>query len=149
LSGRRINDGMASYVSQEALKRWALVGTKKFGAPKVGVLGIAFKENCSDIRNSKVPDMVKEFRNFGCEVFICDPNVETFDAKEEYGIHLIDFGDFPKCDILILAVPHREFTVEPISHLLEKMLPEGLFVDVKSAFDKRNVVSRGFSYWSL
>lgn len=149
LSGRRINDGMASYVALEALKRWGGVSKKKLGPPKIGVLGIAFKENCSDIRNSKVPDMIKEFYNFGCEIFICDPNVQAYDAMEEYGIHLTDFADFPKCDILVLAVPHREFTIDPIGQLLEKILLDGLFVDVKSAFDRRAVDSKDFRYWAL
>jgi UDP-N-acetyl-D-glucosamine/UDP-N-acetyl-D-galactosamine dehydrogenase len=148
LAGRRINDGMATYVAQQAVKQMIDAGSSIKGA-KVIVLGLTFKENCSDLRNSKVADLVAELREYGCEVYVHDPLADPDDALDEYGIELTPWDRLPIAEALIAAVPHRDFMAIPLDDILSVLKPDGVFVDVKSAFDAQSIRSREIALWRL
>ena len=104
LAGRRINNGMSSYIAQQTIKKMIGNGTNIMGA-KVIVLGLTFKENCSDLRNSKVADLVKDLQDFGCEVFVHDPMADPNQALHEYGLRLIDWDHLPhNADAIVAQV---------------------------------------------
>jgi UDP-N-acetyl-D-galactosamine dehydrogenase len=148
LAGRRINDGMSAYVAQQTVKQMINAGRCVKGA-KVLILGLTFKENCSDLRNSKVADVVGELREYGCEVYVNDPIADPAAAHEEYGINLTSWADLPVVDAVIAAVPHREFMAMPLDEVLSRLKPGGVFVDVKSAFDAEGLRSRDVALWRL
>ncbi len=148
LAGRRINDGMSAYVAQQTVKQMINAGRCVKGA-KVLILGLTFKENCSDLRNSKVADVVGELREYGCEVYVNDPIADPAAAHEEYGIDLTSWEDLPVVDAVIAAVPHREFMAMPLDEVLSRLKPGGVFVDVKSAFDAEGLRSRDVALWRL
>ena len=149
LAGRRINDGMAAYVAQQTVKGMIRNrGTIK-GA-KVIVLGLTFKENCPDLRNSKVADVVHELREFGCEVSVHDPIAVSSEAEHEYGIRLTPWDELPtQADALVAAVSHREYLSQPLAGILGKLKPGGVFSDVKSAYDPAAIAAAGFRLWRL
>lgn len=148
LAGRRINDGMASYVAQQTIKQMIAAGSSIRGA-KVIVLGLTFKENCPDLRNSKVADVVAELREYGCEVYVYDPIADTDEAHEEYGIELTPWNRLPMVEAIIAAVSHREFMAVSLDEILSKLKPGGVFADVKSSFDADSIRARGVSLWRL
>jgi len=149
LAGRRINDGMAAYIAHQTIKQMIGNGTNIKGA-KVIVLGLTFKENCSDLRNSKVADVVRELQNFGCEVFVHDPLAKPQQALYEYGITLSEWGQLPlRSDAIVAAVSHAEYTNQPAVKLLSSLKPGGVFVDVKSAYLPEAVTSTGACLWRL
>jgi UDP-N-acetyl-D-galactosamine dehydrogenase len=147
LAGRRINDSMGVYVAQRTVKMMVNKGGKVKGA-KVGVLGLTFKEDVRDLRNSKVPDIINELKSYGVEVVVHDPHAEPKDAMHEYGVKLTDFEDFKNLDGLIIAVAHKTFKGWPAERLFGGLKNTGVVVDVKSCMDPSKVPA-GFSYWSL
>jgi UDP-N-acetyl-D-galactosamine dehydrogenase len=148
LAGRRINDGMGVYVAQQAVKALVATGRAASGA-RIAVLGLTFKEDCPDVRNSKVIDLVRELESFGAIVTVTDPRASAALARSEYGIELSSGNEAGKVDALVLAVAHREFIEMPLEELLATLAPGGLVVDVKSALDKAAIEKRGFAYWRL
>jgi len=149
LAGRRINDGMAVYVAQHTIKQMIGNGTNIKGA-KVIVLGLTFKENCSDLRNSKVADVVKELQDFGCEVHVHDPLAEPEQALHEYGIKLSQWGQLPQnADAIVAAVSHAEYTNQPVAKLLAPLKPGGVFIDIKSAYVPEAIKAAGACLWRL
>jgi UDP-N-acetyl-D-galactosamine dehydrogenase len=147
LSGRRINDGMGSFVAQRLVKLLIAAERPVKGA-RIGILGITFKENVPDLRNSRVPDIVAELRDFGIAALVADPLADPAEAKREYGVELISLEQFTKLDGLILAVPHRVLAEGGWGRLFAALVPGGIFVDVKSAVT-RSEVPAGTPYWSL
>jgi UDP-N-acetyl-D-glucosamine/UDP-N-acetyl-D-galactosamine dehydrogenase len=149
LAGRRINDGMSAYVAQQTIKQMIGNGTNIKGA-KVIVLGLTFKENCSDLRNSKVADVVKELQEFGCEMHVHDPLAEPEQALHEYGITLSEWGQLPQnADAIVAAVPHAEYTTQPVANLLALLKPGGVFIDIKSAYSPEAITAAGACLWRL
>lgn len=149
LAGRRINDGMAAYVAQQTVKHMINAGSAVKGA-KVVVLGLTFKENCPDLRNSKVADLVTELRSFGCEVTVNDPIAETSEAEHEYGISLTPWDSLPiNVDAIVAAVSHCQYLDSPLSKLTSLLKPGGVFVDVKSVYDPLAIASAGYVLWRL
>jgi UDP-N-acetyl-D-glucosamine/UDP-N-acetyl-D-galactosamine dehydrogenase len=149
LAGRRINNGMAAYIAQQTIKKIIGSGTNIKGA-KVIVLGLAFKENCSDLRNSKVADMVKELQDFSCEVFVHDPLAKPEQALHEYGITLTEWSQLPQnADAIVAAVSHEEYTTKSIVRLLAPLKPGGVFVDIKSAYLPEAITAAGACLWRL
>jgi UDP-N-acetyl-D-galactosamine dehydrogenase len=149
LAGRRINDGMAAYVAQQTVKHLINNGSAVKGA-KVIVLGLTFKENCPDLRNSKVADLVKELRSFGCDVAVHDPIAESPEAEHEYGIRLTAWDDLPDgADALVAAVSHREYLAMALADLTRKLKPNAVFADVKSAYDPKAIAEAGYHLWRL
>lgn len=149
LAGRRINDGMAAYVAQQTVKGMIHAGGPVKGA-KVIVLGLTFKENCPDLRNSKVADVVKELQEFGCDVSVHDPIAESAEAEHEYGISLTPWEQLPaQADAIVAAVSHKEYLAMPLQSLSGKLKPGALFVDVKSAYDANAISAAGYKLWRL
>ncbi len=148
LAGRRINDGMAEYIAQQTVKQMINAGNCIKGA-KVTVLGLTFKENCSDLRNSKAADVVRELQDYGCDVSVHDPIAEPVEAKQEYDIHLTAWENLPPADALVVAVSHQHYQDMPLSELLLKVKPNVVFVDVKSAYDPAALAKHGCRVWRL
>lgn len=148
LAGRKINDGMAAYVAQQTIKKMIHSGSPVKGA-KVIVLGLTFKENCPDLRNSKVADLIHELQEFGCDVSVHDPIASAADAQREYGLTLTPWDELDVSDAIIAAVSHQEYFEQPLIGILEKLKPGGVFVDVKSAYNHNFIKASGYSLWRL
>ena len=148
LAGRRINDGMAAYVAQQTVKQMIDAGSCIKGA-KVIVLGLTFKENCPDIRNSKVAELVRELQDYGCDVILHDPIADPAEAQHEYGITLTPWEKLPQADALVAAVSHQQYLHMPFGDLLSKLQPVGVFVDVKSAYPNKAITEKGLRVWRL
>jgi UDP-N-acetyl-D-glucosamine/UDP-N-acetyl-D-galactosamine dehydrogenase len=149
LAGRRINDGMAAYVAQQTLKQLIKNGSPVLRS-KVIVLGLTFKENCPDIRNSKVADVIRELKELGCEVSVHDPIADSRDAVHEYDVALTPWEQLPvEADAIVAAVPHRSYLAMPLRELLSRLKRGGVFIDVKSAFDRIAISEAGFRMWRL
>src|SRR5262249_33519402 len=147
LAGRRINDGMGAFIVQRLVKM-LIASERRVKGARIGVLGLAFKENVPDLRNSRVPDIVAEVREFGIEAKVHDPLPNPEEARHESGLALSPLADLSDLDGLVLAVPHREFLAQGIDGLLKPLVRGGVFVDVKSAVDRRKMPN-GITYWSL
>jgi len=147
LSGRRINDGMGGFIAQRLVKLLIAAERPVKGA-KIGIIGITFKENVPDLRNSRVPDIVAELREFGISALVADPLADPAEAKREYGVELVPLEDLTKLDGLILAVPHRVLGDAGWDKLFAMVTSDGVFIDVKSAV-ARDKVPSGIHYWSL
>ena len=148
LAGRRINDSMAAYIAQQTVKQMINAGSCIKGA-KVNVLGLTFKENCPDLRNSKVADMVRELREYGCEVYVHDPIAEPAEADHEYGITLTQWNKLPKADAIVAAVSHKEYLDMPLGNIFSIAKTNSVFIDVKSAYNQEDITSNGFTLWRL
>jgi len=148
LAGRRINDGMAKFIAEQTIKQMIAAGSHVKGA-RVNVLGLTFKENCGDLRNSKVIDIIRELESYGVDVFVTDPQAEAEEAMHEYGVRLMPWAELPKADALVAAVSHREFLAMGQEELTAKLLPEGVFIDVKAAFDGQALAAAGYRVWRL
>ena len=149
LAGRKINDGMAAYVAQQTVKGMINNGGTVKGA-KIIVLGLTFKENCPDLRNSKVADLVKELQDFGCDVAVHDPIAESQEAEHEYGIRLTPWDQLPdNADAIVAAVSHAEYLAMPLADLTSGLRKGGIFTDVKSAYDQAAIKAAGFNVWRL
>ena len=148
LAGRRINDGMARFVAENAVKELARAGFPAHGSKAI-VAGLAFKEDCPDLRNSKVADLVAELTNYGVEVHVHDPVVDAHEAKEEYGIELESWEALPRAQLIVLAVPHRELLARPLSAYAAKAEKGAVLVDVKSRLDPRSATAEGLRLWRL
>lgn len=148
LAGRRINDGMGKFVAEQTVKQMIRAGSQVKGA-KVNVLGITFKENCSDLRNSRVIDVINELQSFGVEVQVHDPVADPAEARHEYGVELEPWDALPQADAVVVAVAHRSLVEKPLSDHFAKIVPGGCFIDIKSQFDKTAIRNAGFTLWRL
>ena len=147
LAGRRINDGMGSFVAQELLRRLA----KRKGSlcdMRVAILGLTFKENVPDLRNSKVPDIAAELATFGIHCQIHDAMASSEVAERSYGLRLGNWESLANLDALVLAVPHSSYLEKPAAELLSVLKPDGIVMDVKSALQPE-ALPEGLQYWSL
>lgn len=148
LAGRRINDSMAKFVAEQTVKHIIKAGFHVKGA-KVNVLGLTFKENCPDLRNSKVADVIQELQAYGIEVHVHDPVADAKEARHEYGLELKTWENLPRAEAIIAAVSHREFLARPLSGYLSKVAENGCFIDVKSQYDQAALREAGLSVWRL
>jgi len=148
LAGRRINDSMGSHIARKAVQQMIHAGRNIKGA-RVNVLGLTFKEDVPDIRNSKVIDIIRELHEFGVETFVHDPHASPEDALHEYGVRLADWESLPSADALIVAVPHRHYRELPQEALLRKVVREGCIIDVKSVLDASSLRKEGMRVWRL
>lgn len=149
LSGRRINNGMGKFVAEQTMKLLSQL-PRPVNELKVAVLGLTFKENVPDLRNSKVPDIINELREYGVQVVVHDPIAESEEAVHEYGIKLVDLKQIKDVDGVIVAVAHRSFLEIGLSELLKPLRDQksGVLIDVKSIFDPSKVPS-SIKYWRL
>jgi UDP-N-acetyl-D-galactosamine dehydrogenase len=148
LAGRRINDGMAKFVAEKTVKSMIAAGFHVKGS-KVNVIGLTFKENCPDLRNSKVADIVAELKSYGVDVHVYDPVASAAEAQHEYGIELVSWENLPRADAIIAAVSHKELLARPLSDIQSKLNEGGCFIDVKSQFNQKAITEAGFSVWRL
>jgi len=148
LAGRRINDGMGAHIARKTVQQMILAGRNIKGA-RVNVLGVTFKENCPDVRNSKVIDIIHELRQFGVETFVHDPAADAVEVLHEYDLRLRPWEDLPAADALILAVSHRQFIDLPASAYMEKIVRRGCIIDVKSVLDPAPFRKEGLTVWRL
>jgi UDP-N-acetyl-D-glucosamine/UDP-N-acetyl-D-galactosamine dehydrogenase len=148
LAGRRINDSMGKHIAEQTVKKMINAGSQVKGA-KVNVLGLTFKENCPDLRNSKVIDIIQELQSYGIDVQVHDPMAESTEAKHEYGITLRSWDELPQADAIVAAVAHKEFLARPMKDYLTKVKGGGCFIDVKCQFDPNTVRESGLSLWRL
>jgi UDP-N-acetyl-D-galactosamine dehydrogenase len=148
LAGRRINNGMGVYMAEQTVKLLSRRGTPAAGA-RVAVLGLTFKEDVPDVRNSRVSDIVAELRQYGIDVVVHDPLIESADAEREYGICLATWESLKDFDGIVLAVPHRAYREMGSATLLRILKGNGgIVMDVKGLLDPRSLPS-GISYWRL
>ncbi|MDP2751717.1 MAG: UDP binding domain-containing protein [Rhodocyclaceae bacterium] len=110
---------------------------------------ITFKENCPDLRNSKVADVVRELQDYGCQVSVHDPIAEPAEAHHEYAITLTPWEQLPQADALVAAVSHQEYLAMPLDNILGKLKQGGIFIDVKSAYETNAIIAHGHTPWRL
>jgi UDP-N-acetyl-D-galactosamine dehydrogenase len=147
-AGRRINDGMGKYIAEQTVKQMIANGSYVKGA-RVNVLGLTFKEDCADLRNSKVGDVIRELRSYGVEVCVHDPYADPDEARHEYGVSLMQWGDLPRADALILAVAHRSLLQYSVEDLARKIIRGGVVIDVKAGLDAAAFRAEGLRVWRL
>jgi UDP-N-acetyl-D-galactosamine dehydrogenase len=148
LAGRRINDNMGPWIARKAVQQMIHQGRSILGA-KVNILGLTFKENCKDIRNTKVVGMIRELEEFGCECHVHDPEADFDETLHEYGIRLRTWEELPAADCTILAVAHQAFLARPAPDYLEKIVRNGTLVQVKPALDPAAFRREGVRVWRL
>jgi len=148
LAGRRINDGMGKFVAEQTVKHMIQAGFSVKGA-HVNVLGLTFKEDCPDLRNSRVIDIIRELESYGVTVHVHDPLADPGEAVHEYGVALKAWEHMPRANALVAAVAHKEFKARPIEDYLAKLAAGGLLVDVKGQHDAEALRGRGIRVWRL
>jgi UDP-N-acetyl-D-galactosamine dehydrogenase len=148
LAGRRINDGMGKFIAEQTVKHMIRSGSAIKGA-KVNVLGLTFKEDCPDLRNSRVIDVIRELQSFDIDVHVHDPVANAAEARHEYGVTLEPWDELPRADAIVAAVAHREFASLPVESILPKVVDRGCFVDVKCRFDAAALRASGLTVWRL
>ena len=153
LNGRQVNDSMGTYVADATIKKMIEAGM----APKkatVVIMGLTFKENCPDTRNSRVVDIINRLRAFDIQPIVTDNWADPIVAKEEYGVDLVPFDEIPKADCIIIAVGHNEYrsmSMMKLKKLFKDELPdnEKILIDVKSLYRMDELVASGIRFWRL
>lgn len=152
LSGRKVNDGMGQFIADATIKQLILAGKRPKQA-RVAILGLTFKENCPDMRNSKVIDIIARLKEYEIAPMVVDPWVAASDAKKEYGISLDLQSNIKECDCLIIAVAHEKFKKLSLSELnsyfSEMPNQEKIIIDIKSILNKKEIENSGYRYWNL
>ena len=148
LSGRKINDNVGKYIAEITIKKMIELG-KSVNGSRVAVLGLTFKENCNDIRNTKVIDIVKELNSYHVDVLVHDPLADCKEARKEYGVELSDWSDINNVDAVILAVAHQFYLDIPVEDLVSKFTELRLLIDVKSVFDREALKQNDIHVWRL
>lgn len=148
LSGRRINDGMGKFIADKTIKLM-LQGGVNLGKTKVGILGLTFKENCPDLRNSKVVDIIDELKTFGIDILVHDPRAESAESERFLGNSLCKWEDLKDLGALILAVPHQEYMDKSIDDFKGTLSSNGCLIDVKSVLDVKAIQGNGVNFWRL
>jgi len=148
LAGRRINDGMGKFIAEQTVKHMIRNGSQVKGS-RVNVLGLTFKENCPDIRNTRVIDVIQELKSYGINVHVHDPVPDAGEARHEYGLELEPWDALPRADAIVVAVAHQQFVRKPLADYLAKVVERGCFIDVKSQFDMPALQRAGLTVWRL
>jgi len=149
LAGRRINNGMGKFVAEQTMKQLSQLA-QPIKDLRVAVLGLTFKENVPDLRNSKVPEIIQELREYGVQVSVHDPIAEPEEAVAEYGIHLQQWDELKNVDGLVIAVAHRTYTEMGLPGLLKPLRnqQDGVVIDVKCLLDQEKL-PKTLKYWRL
>lgn len=148
LAGRRINDGMGKFIAEQTVKKMIACGSNVKGA-KVNILGLTFKENCSDLRNSKIVDVLNELKAYGIDVFVHDPEADPAVAMREYGVRLLTWDELPRANAIVAGVAHRSFLNYAVQDFAGKLLEGGCFIDVKAAHNETELRAAGIEVWRL
>ncbi|MFT4705915.1 MAG: UDP-N-acetyl-D-galactosamine dehydrogenase [Bradymonadia bacterium] len=147
LAGRRINDGMGAFVARRLVKM-LIAGDRPVKGARVGILGLTFKENVPDLRNSRVPDVIAELETYGITPIVHDAEASPEEAMHEYGIALVDRSAMTELDAIVLAVSHNEYMNAGVDALVKDVVDGGVVIDVKSALHPSEIPGR-LAYWSL
>ena len=148
LAGRKTNDNMGKFVAEQTVKRMVHLGHCVNGS-KVAILGLTFKENCPDLRNSRVVDIITELREYCCDIRAHDPLADPHEAQVEYGITLASWQELTDCTAVILAVPHTQYLSLEISELGAMLSADGTLIDIKSVLDREQLAAAGLSVWRV
>lgn len=148
LAGRRINDGMGAYVGQQTIKQLIHAG-HDVGKCTVTVLGLTFKENCPDLRNSKVIDVIRELQSFGLAVQICDPEADSLEAIKEYDVQLTSIDQLQPAEAVVVAVAHKDFVELGAADYLHMLKQNPVVIDVKGICNQAVFDAAGIRLWRL
>lgn len=148
LAGRRINDSMGKFIAEKTVKKMITQGINIKNA-RVSVLGLTFKEDCPDLRNSRVIDIIHELESYGIEVQVHDPISDPVEAEHYYRVNLTEWNSLAKADALVFAVSHRFYRDLGINAIKEKISENGVIIDVKSIFNTNSFKDTGLSFWRL
>lgn len=148
LAGRRINDNMARFVVEKTVKLM-IKSNQNVKNSRVGVLGLTFKEDCPDLRNTKVVDIVKELQSYGIEVLVHEPMADPREAEQLYGISLCSMDDLSGLGAVIIAVPHKRYKDMGLSEFAAMLNTKGCIIDIKSILDKKDLEKRNIRFWRL
>lgn len=152
LSGRRINDNMGKYIAENIVK-YLIKANKQVKGSKVGILGVTFKENCPDVRNSKVIDIINELKEYEIDVIVSDPLANREEVMREYGIQLSKVEDLIGLDAVVVSVAHKEYEnlkLDDLKHMCINSNNEGIILfDIKGIYDRKVVEKHNFLYWRL
>lgn len=161
LAGRKINDNMGKYVAENTVKLM-IKANKQIKGAKVAILGLTFKENCPDVRNTKVIDIIDELKEYGIETLVHDPQADKEEVLEQYNIYLKNIEDLKDADAVVLAVPHEEYKMLSIEYI-EKLYNNNyshingtscdddkkVLIDVKGMFNRKEMEDKNYLYWRL
>jgi UDP-N-acetyl-D-galactosamine dehydrogenase len=139
---------MGKYVAEQTIKQMITADIPVKGSSVV-VLGMTFKENCPDLRNSKVIDVVRELKAYGVNVHVHDPIANSDECEHEYGVKLTPWDQLPTAQALVAAVSHHEYREMGLKEVTSKLVRKGVFVDVKSSYETAELSELGFSAWRL
>ena len=148
LAGRRINDNMGQFIAQKTVKMM-INASQSIKGSRVGVLGLTFKENCPDLRNSKVIDIIDELKTYGIDVLVHDPIAEKSEAINIYNVELCEWDEMQNLDAIILAVGHDYYRDLPAAVYADKIIHRGCMIDIKSIISTENIKKTGLNYWRL
>src|SRR5574343_243793 len=148
LAGRRINDGMGKFVAEQTIKRMVRNGHPIKDAPII-VLGLTFKEDCPDLRNSRVIDVIRELESYGANVIVHDPVADAAEARHEYGVDLVSWDKLPKAAAIVAAVNHKQYKALSVAEFATKLESGGVITDVKSMLDREAFNQAGITVWRL
>ncbi len=148
LAGRRINDGMGKFIAEQTIKLLVRNGHPIKDCPII-VLGLTFKEDCPDLRNSRVIDVIRELESYGAKVIVHDPVADHREAQHEYGVGLVSWEQLPKAAAIVAAVGHAEFKARKTSEFVAKLQTGGVMTDVKSMLDAQSFAAQGINIWRL
>ena len=148
LAGRRINDTMGKYIADNTIVEMTKAGINSVGA-NIAILGITFKENCPDLRNTKVPDIIDHLKTYSCEIQVTDPFADINEAKKHLYIDLLDINQISKSDAVILAVAHDEYKGIAKEQWQKMFNGKGVLIDVKSIYDKDFFTDTDINHWRL
>src|SRR5437660_3907134 len=139
---------MGKYIAEQTIKRMILRGFS-VNKENIVILGLTFKENVPDTRNSRVVDLIRELQSFGANVLVHDPVADAGEAMQEYGIRLTDWDKLLRAAAVVAAVAHREFKERRLEDILARLTPNGIYIDVKNQTDARALRARGIDVWRL
>ncbi len=148
LAGRRINDGMGKFIAEQTIKQMVSNGHAVKNCPII-VLGLTFKEDCPDLRNSRVIDVIRELQSYGANVIVHDPVADSAEAWHEYGVELLSWDNLPRASAIVAAVGHHDFKQRSTAEFAGKLQEGGVIIDVKSILDGPSFSARGLNFWRL
>ena len=148
LAGRRINDNMGDFIAEKTVSELTKQGVSPLGA-NITILGLSFKENCPDLRNTKVVSIIKKLEHYNCNLTVSDSWVLPDEAKSKYDIELQKIEDIKNQDAIIIAVCHREYIHFSERRWQRILRPNGVVIDIKSIFNENYFSKLNFKYWAL
>lgn len=148
LAGRKTNDGMGKYIAEQTVKRMIRAGHSVNGADVI-ILGLTFKENCPDLRNSRVVDIIDELKSYNCNVHVTDPLADPEEAVHEYGVELKSWDQLPRAQAVILAVAHNDYQDLSVADFSAILQDDAVVMDVKSKLDRDGFSAAGIELWRL